>query len=1625
MPTSILKKITMVCFITVMLISKVNAQSILGFNTCVPPGAYLGPYTITGVNWSTADKWCVTGGTINNTGNSCMNNNGAPSIGITWNSGITTGTVAYYLTGATNPVTTLTVHMLPLDNSISAQMSPYISPYVPSGQLITVSITGSDESANSCGLPVTYSWQISTDNNQTYTVITGVNTKDYLINSAFTQTTNYRRVATLHGVAGANNDYSIYSNPLPFIPSTPVNGSVISPQSITINLNTTPTAPFTVQTLANGGSMCGGSYYYTWQTSSDNVNWTTVGSGSSYTPGNITAKTYVRQLAQCGPMIGISNVAIVNVYLPLDAGMISPMSITVPAGTSPGTLTGASATNGNTTAGYTYLWQSSTDGITFVNASSANGPVNELNYIPVSPTTLTYYRRQVTCDGVTAFSNVATINTGTTTTGNYIQSRTMTRNNITTPAAADALTSPGDVKQSTTYFDGLGRPIQTVLRQGSLITGNSPADLVTVTQYDAIGKEPLIYLPYVSTSTDGSFQTNALPAQNTFNNGQFPGENFSYSRVIYEASPLNRVNSTSAPGTNWAGSNRGIQNQYESNTLSDAIRIWDVTNSGTIGVFGSYTFSKIYPAGSLYKTMTTDENGNQVIEFKDLDGKVILKKIQLTATADDGSGSGYAGWLSTYYIYDVLNNLRAVIQPAGVAALTGNGWTLTNALLNEQCFRYEYDARNRMTMKKVPGATETYMVYDILDRLVMTQDANLRAAGKWQVTVYDNFDRQVQTGLLTDNTPFDTELSNAYHSTAYPGIANNFELLTQTHYDNYNSIPAGLSGGLSTTGGWNSQFATSSTSYPYPEMPAQNSTTTTMGLATWTQAKVIGSNPAIYFSTANIYDDKGRLIQTQSQNISTGVDITTTQYSWAGQPLITVQDQQKAGNNPQTTVTVSQVTYDVLGRVIQTQKKIGNTLVNNNTLTAYVTTSQLQYDALGRLQQKQLGDQRSTGGTYSTTPLETLNYDYNIRGWLLGVNRAYLRDAGSTNYSSNVNTTISGESFTEVTGAPYSPGTNYFGFDLGYDKTNNNLISGGSYTAAQYNGNITGMVWKSNSDGRLWEYDFTYDAVNRLMGADFNQYTGSNFNKTAVDYSISNQSYDANGNILAMSQKGLKPDGTSDFIDQLTYSYQPGSNKLQQVTDAKNDNSSTLGDFKYNSATKTSTDYTYDANGNLLTDANKQISNIQYNYLNLPQVIMITGKGTITYMYDAVGNKLQKTTVDNTVNPATTTVTTYINGIVYQNDVLQLITQEEGRIRIVGTTGYVFDYFLKDHLSNTRMVITDDPAASSPILEATNYYPFGLSMAGISSQAAGKLENKYKYNDKEQQHQEFSDGSGLEWYDYGARMYDAQIGRFTAIDPLSEVSRRWSPYSYSYNNPIRFTDVDGMIPGDFLDENGKKLGSDGKNDSKVYVIKTTQKEFDSGAPSSGISKDDKKATESFVRQNNGNTTAFENNDIAYKNSVEIEGSASTRQGMVDVVNRDNGKGGTADANNREHGGSVSNNGTVTAAPDGPIAKPGAPVANIEIPTDNNTKSIFHSHESASVTTTTGGSNGNTISMSSSTTTVGFVQAPSYGTGLDISSRNTSRINYEFGRGNGTVYIYNSQTGVLATIPQKYFVNPKK
>lgn len=283
-------------------------------------------------------------------------------------------------------------------------------------------------------------------------------------------------------------------------------------------------------------------------------------------------------------------------------------------------------------------------------------------------------------------------------------------------------------------------------------------------------------------------------------------------------------------------------------------------------------------------------------------------------------------------------------------------------------------------------------------------------------------------------------------------------------------------------------------------------------------------------------------------------------------------------------------------------------------------------------------------------------------------------------------------------------------------------------TTPQYNGNISAQKWRSKNDGERRKYDYSYDVTNRLLKADFTQWTGGSWNQSAGlnfnvgmgDYGTDpSTAYDANGNILRMQQWGLK-NGSTIQIDNLKYHYSAGNQLQNVIDDGANDPNTTLGDFRTSATSPNAgnsdpnrTDYIYDANGNLTQDLNKDISSISYNYLNLPQAITVTGKGTINYTYDATGNKLQKTVYDNAT--ATTKTTTYNGGFRYENSDLKEFSHEEGRVRRKPDGSYVYDYFVKDHLGNTRVTLSEEE-------NAVTY--FKATMEPENSQ----VENTYYYN---------------------------------------------------------------------------------------------------------------------------------------------------------------------------------------------------------------------------------------------------------------------------------------------------------
>ncbi len=662
----------------------------------------------------------------------------------------------------------------------------------------------------------------------------------------------------------------------------------------------------------------------------------------------------------------------------------------------------------------------------------------------------------------------------------------------TTPQTdANAMLSKGlaEVKQTTVYYDELGKPIQTVARKASLTTGQpeaNAADLISVVWEDAAGRPGNSYLPFVSTAagaakSNGQFKPDAFGQQRDFynqywsihageTNVQSTNRNWAFAHTKYEETPMNRTIETYAPGATWAGSNtstnkRGGKIAYFTNVFLDAVRIWDVQEPGSLGAFGNYsTTGAFYAAGTLNKTISTDEHDRHVIVFTDKAGNEILRKVQQTATTDGGSVSG---WLCTYQVYDALGKLRCTVTPRGVELLEANSYSFTTEILNEQCYRYEYDSEDRPIMSKVPGVDPVYTVYDRRNRVVMTQDANLRPMGKWLVTLCDKFDRPVQTGLWvnTGSNALASVVSNGqtlaagmfpFNHSSPP--ASGWERLTRTGYDDYIAFPTGV--GVTaqydnTYTNDNNYFITSHNAAPHFAEPIICNLQT-RGQITWTETK---NELGGFLYTVQFYDDKGRLIQVKKNNAAGGADIITTQFNYSGQPVRVLMRHSAAS---QTTLALTQYRYDELGRGTRAEKKIQHTSVNSNALPAnWNTIASHSYDALGVSIEKKLGGTASNAGSVAQQPIQTLTYSYNVRGWVTGVNRNYL--------SSNVHS-----------------GNTRFGYEITYDGSASE--SGQAYSGTpQYNGQIRGITWKSSGDGLRRRYQYDYDVLNQMLKANFTQ----------------------------------------------------------------------------------------------------------------------------------------------------------------------------------------------------------------------------------------------------------------------------------------------------------------------------------------------------------------------------------------------------------------------------------------------------------------------------------------------------------------------------------------------------------
>ena len=377
-----------------------------------------------------------------------------------------------------------------------------------------------------------------------------------------------------------------------------------------------------------------------------------------------------------------------------------------------------------------------------------------------------------------------------------------------------------------------------------------------------------------------------------------------------------------------------------------------------------------------------------------------------------------------------------------------------------------------------------------------------------------------------------------------------------------------------------------------------------------------------------------------------------------------------------------------------------------------VTLHQYTYNELGQMTQKTNGGISSAAETYT----------YNVRSWLK---------------------TISSTLFNET---------------LYYNDT-----YGGS--TAQYGGNVSAMTWKADNNTR--GYKFTYDNFSRLTKA---QYMS---NGNTSSYYTAEYTYDRMGNMLTLKRNGMMNSTAFPPIDYLTFTY--SGNQVTRIDDSGYTPTYT-GAFNFMNGASQSNEYTYDKNGNLTKDLNKNISSIQYNFLNLPANITYSSGKSAAYIYDANGQKLR--TSYKASASATAVPTDYCGNMIYENGVLKQVLVDGGYMTVTGTPFYF--YYLKDHLGNNRVVVS--PAGTAT--QINHYYPFG----GLFGESTGNTGQRYKYNGKE-----FDRTHGLDWYDYGARHMSPDVGRFTTIDPMAEKYYNISPYAYCANNPMNIIDPTGMI----------------------------------------------------------------------------------------------------------------------------------------------------------------------------------------------------------------------------------------
>ena len=849
-------------------------------------------------------------------------------------------------------------------------------------------------------------------------------------------------------------------------------------------------------------------------------------------------------------------------------------------------------------------------------------------------------------------------------------------------------TSPGSISTNDknvtiNYFDGLGRPIQQAYLKASP-PGYNNNNIIQLFEYDNQGLQKKNYLPYMAnsnaTAVNSVFRPNAVSEQANFYNStqnSVVRDLRPFVENEFENTPLNRVLNSFGPGKLWKDNNRKVTTRLKV-AAGNTCRKWTIVNDLPVS-------TSEYPANTLTFVESTDEENRKVREYSDSRGLMILREVQENATT----------WLQTYYVYDGYGNLRFIIPPEASAnlrltapngqnpiafvdtpltlppknfnnyvynnpgsitlapgfqhnAATEGNFSITIGVTpvyaqETYMYQFQYDEEQRLIKQKDPGADWVFYVYDKWDRLVISQDGFQRSKStrEWTFVKYDRLNRAVMTGIYKSNANHNTMINhvkasnNRYENTAnsatgygftatYPTAITVNDLLTVNYFDGYSfkNNPA-----------WDAE--NTETAYNFNNPPGYNNTrqTAVKGLSTGSKIKILGSSN--WLNSVVYYDDDYQVIQIYNENHKGGIDKITNHFSFSGRMLKSTYRHRTSSEDVDL---LREYEYDHAGRVTRNYLTIEN--------NPRVLLASLKYNEIGRLIEKNLYSNNN-----GTSFLQSVDLQYNIRGWLTHINNSALSNDGTDNMAQ----------------------ADLFGMELIYNQSTINL--NGSNTQRQFSGNISAIKWQTNNladDPVEKAYAYTYDYLNQLKTARYATKSGNTWTGSAGHYDVNNLAYDKNGNIKSLNRYA-RIGGSRTRIDGLSYNY-GSTNQLKSVEDNGHDEG-----FKNGIAV--TTEYNYDENGNMEYDLNKGVVGVRYNYLNLPEEVALYGNKKVQYTYDAAGNKLKKRVLEgNTV----VNDLDYVGVAQYEDNHLSFLWTDEGRV-IKNGNDYEYEYYLTDHQGNTRL----------------------------------------------------------------------------------------------------------------------------------------------------------------------------------------------------------------------------------------------------------------------------------------------------------------------------------------------------